>query len=49
MEFIQLGERKVARSKDSTDFVLPLWEIASANFKTVTGESTQYRVLYVTT
>jgi len=48
MEFIELGKRKVARTKDSTDFHLPLWEIAFADFKTVTGEYTQYRVLYVT-
>ncbi len=48
MECIELTERKVASSKNSTDSIVPDWENAVTHFKTVTDESSQYRVLYVT-
>jgi hypothetical protein len=48
MECIELTERKVASSKNSTDRIVPVWEIAVTHLKTVTDESYQYRVLYVT-
>jgi hypothetical protein len=47
MEFIELGEQRVAASKNRLERTFSDWEIDFVSPKTVTNESRLYRVLYV--